>query len=88
VKVTAQVQSGRTGLQIAIRNDEGAAGLPDAQRLFEKYYRSGGAHNQSGSGLGMYIVKQLMVLLGGTITYLPMPAAVTFTLWIPLSQNS
>lgn len=43
--------------------------LPDGDRVFNKYYREKSARKRSGSGLGLYIVKQLVNQLGGSITY-------------------
>ena len=87
VLLTAQIQNAQPGVQVCVRNAEGAAGMPNGARLFEKYYRAAGAHGQSGSGLGLYIVKRLVALLGGTITYHPQSATITFLIWLPLTQN-
>ncbi|WP_417504230.1 7TM diverse intracellular signaling domain-containing protein [Marinomonas gallaica] len=43
--------------------------LPDSERLFDKYYREKNAHSQTGSGLGLYIVKQLTTQLNSKIEY-------------------
>lgn len=87
VTLQAQASDGKPGLQVSICNAQGAAGIPDAQRLFEKYYRAGGARAQIGSGLGLYIVKRLMAVLGGTITYHPQPSQITFSIWLSVAPN-
>ena len=71
-----------------MRNAVGKAGLPDAQRVFDKYYRAEGAHQRTGSGLGLYLVKSLAEHTGGGITHRVdtdaggAPQAV-FELWLP-----
>lgn len=71
-------------LHLQIENAAGVAGLPDLDRVFQKYYRAPGAHRQSGSGLGLYIVKALVERLGGTIDCQPQAGLVVFNLWLPL----
>ena len=43
--------------------------LPDKELIFQKYFRCPSAQKQTGSGLGLYIVKRLVVQLGATIDY-------------------
>lgn len=71
------------GVQIIIRNDHDAAGFPDELRVFEKYYRSHGAHAKTGSGLGLYLVQSFTKLLAGKISYTVENHQVVFDLWIP-----
>jgi signal transduction histidine kinase len=70
-------------LVIWFENEEGAAGLPDPARVFEKYYRSSRAMSQIGSGLGLYLVQGLVRNLGGGITYEPEEGRARFRLWLP-----
>ncbi len=72
-----------SGVRVAVRNEVGLAGLPDTDRVFEKYYRSPGAYRKTGSGLGLYLVKSYMQLLGGQVTYSVAGTHVEFALWIP-----
>jgi signal transduction histidine kinase len=71
------------GSVFRILNFTGPAGMPDPDKVFEKFYRSAGAHGKSGSGLGLYLVKSITELLGGTIRYCPAENQVLFELWIP-----
>lgn len=75
--------SARPGVRIAVRNQVGPAGLPDPQRVFEKYYRSPGARRKTGSGLGLYLVHSYMHLLGGWVAYAEVDGQVEFSLWMP-----
>ncbi len=45
--------------------------LPDKSMIFKKYYRSKSAHKQTGSGIGLYIVKRLATQLRADIEYIP-----------------
>ena len=81
--VQTEVLNGAIGLSIAVDNTPGPAGLPDPQRVFHKYYRSPGAHQYSGAGLGLYLSRQLMERLNGQITYEPLPNTTRFKIWIP-----
>lgn len=71
------------GILLIIKNPIGPAGLPDANQLFDKYYRSPGARAQAGSGLGLYIVKELCILLQSEIHYFFTDSEACFELWIP-----
>ena len=71
-------------LHIAVINVVGAVGMPDQTKIFQKYYRSSKAHSYTGSGLGLYLMKNIMVLLGGDLTYTPMDHLVKFELCLPL----
>ena len=84
VDVERDTDNDSAGLRIQIQNAIGAAGVPDMAQVFDKYYRSPGAHQQSGSGLGLYIVKALAERLGATIACRPQAGFVVFELWLPL----
>lgn len=78
-------KAGETGLAIRVANTPGLAGWPDEQQLFEKYYRSPGAQSQTGSGLGLFLSRQLAQSLGGTLEFAPSAQHVEFIQWIPLT---
>lgn len=75
---TAVLQIADTG--IGVTQDE-------AQRLFQLYYRTDGVEEQKiqGTGLGLYIVRQVVVAHGGQIDVESEPGAGTvFTVKLPL----
>jgi len=55
-------------LTLTLRNAAGKAGAPDPERVFAKYYRAERAHQRTGSGLGLFLVKGLAHLAGGDVT--------------------
>lgn len=74
--------------KLTVRNTVGKVGLPEPDRLFQKYYRAPRAHQLTGSGLGLYLVKNLAETSGGTLTYQPETdengmATAVFTLRMP-----
>jgi signal transduction histidine kinase len=50
---------------LTVRNLIGRAGVPDPERVFQKYYRPDAAKSVPGTGLGLYLVKSVARLLGG-----------------------
>ena len=73
------------GLVVQVSNTPGLAGWPDEQAVFDKYYRSSGAQSLSGSGLGLYLARQLVMSLGGSLDYRPSSQHVEFEFWIPIN---
>lgn len=41
--------------------------VPDPARVFERYYRSKGAHRTPGSGLGLFLVQGWVEAMGGHV---------------------
>ena len=78
-------------LQIAVR-DEGLGIAPDEQNLiFEKFYRADAnmTRGVSGSGLGLYISRELINLMGGTISVQSeLGKGSTFVVTLPLVAPS
>lgn len=85
VSVQAQARQGQDGLCVRVANTPGLAGWPDEHKLFDKYYRAVGAQRDSGSGLGLFLSRQLAQSLGGSLDYAPSSHQVEFVLWIPPS---
>ena len=71
-------------VRITVSNAPGVADWPDAAKVFEKYYRSPHARRQAGTGLGLYLVYNIMQTLGGQIRYEPDDAQIRFVLELPM----
>jgi signal transduction histidine kinase len=82
--LAAESHNHRPGVSLRISNTPGLAGWPDPEQVFVKYYRASGAQRESGSGLGLFLSRQLTQQLGGTLIYSPSQHEVEFVLWIPL----
>jgi two-component system, OmpR family, sensor histidine kinase SenX3 len=71
--------------------DEGM-GIPAAEldRIFEKFYRLDAAMSRGvgGSGLGLYISREIVMQMGGTLTVRSTPGeGSTFTVVLPRRQR-
>jgi len=67
--VEVSAEEDRTGLTIRIKDTGMGISADDQQKLFAPFSRVGGVEHTTttGTGLGMWITKQLVELLGGTI---------------------
>lgn len=81
---TTMDNAGMRHLQLEISNKSGKAGTPDTEKVFQKYYRSPHAKRQAGTGLGLYLVRNLMHVMGGSIDYTPTAGTVRFVLRAPV----
>lgn len=77
----APQSEGRVSIEVI--NLPGPAGRPDPEKVFEKYYRSPGARRQAGTGLGLYLVKNLAQAMNSTIDYRPDATHIRFVLSLP-----
>ncbi len=68
---------------VDVANRPGQAGWPETVKVFEKYYRSPHARRQAGTGLGLYLVQNIMQVLGGRIDYLPDSERIRFRISLP-----
>ena len=71
------------GWRWTVENVVGSAGFPEADKVFDKYYRSPAAQRKSGSGLGLFLVKSLLELMRGHVIYTPLDDRVRFEVWVP-----
>lgn len=84
IDVVLQCDADGRGATLEVRNRPGAAGWPDANRLFDKYYRSPHARRQAGTGLGLFLARNLMQTLGGQIRYAPDDEQLRFVVTLPI----
>ena len=72
-------------LQIVVENDVGLAGVPDPEKVFDKYYRADRAQARTGSGLGLYLVRSIATLLGGHVRYKQAEGRIRFEVELPIN---
>jgi signal transduction histidine kinase len=80
------LQTGRDGDRsyVAVRDDGRALGGPEADRVFDRFYRGpGAAQRAGGAGLGLTIAKDLASAQGGDVELTTDDAGTRFTLWLP-----
>ncbi|MCD8516536.1 MAG: sensor histidine kinase [Burkholderiaceae bacterium] len=70
-------------LHATVSNKIGPNGAPDKDKVFQRYYRNPLAQDSTGSGIGLYLVDQLVKRLDGTILFEASPTEVRFNLTIP-----
>lgn len=87
VRVTPSTPHANNCLGVEIDNEAGPSGWPATDKVFQKYYRSPHARRQTGSGLGLYLVRHLMQVLGGQVEYAPTENRISFVLYIPTQNN-
>jgi two-component system sensor histidine kinase VicK len=89
-KVQLQVEQEAATVRIAV-SDEGV-GIPQADlpRLFQRFYRASNVDERqiSGLGVGLYVVKELVTLHGGSIDVVSEEGrGSTFIITLPLLEN-
>ena len=84
LKLTTIHRSDTPWLQLEVTNQAGQAGQPEPEKIFQKYYRSPHARRQAGTGLGLYLVRNLVQVLGGEVQYHPDTQQIRFSIHIPL----
>ena len=80
--------SGQFGMRLQVCNTPGPAGWPEPDKVFDKYYRSPSARRQAGTGLGLFLVRNVVQILGGRINYTPDSTQIGFTLQLPEAANN
>jgi signal transduction histidine kinase len=86
-KIDVRVREGDDTVTIEV-SDEGIGITPDSQaRIFDKFFRVDPemARGIGGSGLGLYISKEIVRIMGGTISVSSRPdVGSTFTVELPV----
>jgi PAS domain S-box-containing protein len=82
--ITVAARSHNGGVEISV-TDTGIGISPEALALiFEPFHQVDNSGQRGGTGLGLYIVKRLLELLGGTVTVgSEVGRGSTFRVWVP-----
>ncbi len=84
VELTTEVADG----QLVVTVKDQGIGIPDTDKdkLFISFFRARNANHIEGTGLGLYVVKRYVDLLGGTITFASeLDSGTIFTVRLPLA---
>lgn len=81
------VQPSEAGVLIQVQNSSSEIPHHELERIFDKFYRvpQGDRWQHGGTGLGLALVKRMVVDLQGSIEVSSDPAWTTFTLYLPWS---
>jgi signal transduction histidine kinase len=86
------IRSGSGGKRAYVQVEDRGIGIPHKERarIFEPFYRSGSEMTRStkGLGLGLYLVRNITELFGGSVVCEALPKGTCFTLWFPLAEPS
>ena len=86
VTLQAAIHEGKPAVCLRVCNRVGRAGVPDVERVFDKYYRADAARSVPGTGLGLYLVKAFAEMMGGGISCeadIGATQTICFTLCLP-----
>jgi signal transduction histidine kinase len=89
VSVRVEVADGQ--VFIAVGDEGRGIGIADQERIFEKFFRAHPhmQHGPSGTGLGLYIARELTRRMGGNLDVTSEPGrGSTFTVALPRAENS
>lgn len=70
-------------LMFRVHNEIGASGLPEPERVFERFYRAEAARNQSGAGLGLWLAQSLAHALSSEVIFTNDKGRVSFSFSLP-----
>jgi len=89
--VAVDVQLREGGVEFAV-TDTGTGITPEVQQVMFEMFRQGDSsmtRHYGGGGLGLYIVKRLLELLGGAVTVESKAGhGSTFRVWLPLAAGA
>ncbi|MNX91759.1 Sensor protein EvgS precursor [compost metagenome] len=88
ITVNAELLQGDTNtLQVDVTDTGKGISADQQANLFSKYYQTSSAKGQVGTGLGLFICKQLVEMQGGKISVKSSPGTgSTFSFFIPYKK--
>lgn len=76
------------GVMVSVTDHGPGIALDEQPHIFEKFYRSTKSDRVRGAGLGLYIVRRIIELHGGSIAVNSLPGqGATFVVWLPISRG-
>jgi len=87
--IEIHVRGDGDGVMVGITDHGPGIALDEQPRIFEKFYRSTRSDRVRGAGLGLYIVRRIVDLHGGSIAVNSLPGeGATFVVWLPVRSNA
>ena len=85
VEISASIGDGT----VAVSVSDSGIGIPQDEqgRLFERFFRASNSGGVPGTGVGLYVARQIAQLHGGDIAVASRPGGTTFTLTLPLASS-
>jgi signal transduction histidine kinase len=76
----------RRGGKVSVDFIDNGSGIPKKSQalIFEKFWRLTDTHKAGGAGLGLAICREIMLNLGGDITYVPGQGGAAFRVSFPI----
>jgi len=85
--ITVSAEPFRDTLVVSVRDTGIGIPLGEQHNMFNKFYRAQNSHDQSGTGLGLYVAKQIIEANHGTIWFESAPdSGTTFFFSLPLAK--
>jgi len=87
VDVIARVRGG--DLELRVRDEGVGIASEDLPHIFDRFHRGEGSARTRGSGLGLFVTRQVVRAMGGRISVATTPGRGSmFTVWIPASAGT
>jgi len=84
--IEVEIGVDESAAQVQVTDHGPGIAQEEQPRIFEKFYRSTKADRVRGAGLGLYIVRRIIDLHGGSIAVDSLPdKGATFVVWLPLT---
>ncbi len=82
--ITVTLQDMGESMRVVVHDDGPGIPLDEQHQVFKRFYRSPSNHKTKGFGVGLYLVKEIVEQLGGTITFASEPGSGTeFSVVLP-----
>lgn len=86
--VEVRIAGDTESVMVSVSDRGPGISLEEQPRIFEKFFRSTKADRIRGAGLGLYIVRRIVDLHGGSIAVDSLPGrGATFVVWLPIHQQ-
>ncbi len=84
-RIDLQVSRRDDGVEVSVRDNGSGIAPENAARLFQPYFTT----KKHGTGLGLFVTRQLVTDHGGTVTFESRPGeGTTFRVFLPLAEES